>query len=143
MAFGFQPKSLDEILAGAPGRARRAAPGAAAWNGPTPLWAIVGEPAPFGWEAGAPLRLAADATPDEAPREPIGPEVCEQYYPRWSPEWVFCRLANDNQYFNCVRACVIDKLPMGWNPSDIDRTDPAWWEWLLQAHPECFEQCEW
>lgn len=56
MAFDFQPKSLDEILAGAPGRVGRTVP-IPLGGGPKPLWAVIGEAAPYGWQTGGGLSM--------------------------------------------------------------------------------------
>jgi hypothetical protein len=139
MAFGFQRKSLDDILAGAPGRARRTVP-VVLGGGPTPLWAVVGEAAPFGWRVDTPSQLVADATPDGQPREPVGPEVCDKYYPPGSIEHGMCKHTGDNRFFDCMRACVLDHLPEGWDPNDIERADPKYLEWIAD-HFGCAAKC--
>lgn len=139
MALHFQPKSLDEILAGAPGRVGSTVP-VPLGGGLKPLWALVGEPAPYGWQANPPSQLAANDVPGGEPREPVGPEACDKHYPPGSIEHGMCQGTGDNRFFNCMRACVLDHLPEGWNPSDIERADPKYLDWLAD-HFGCAAKC--
>jgi hypothetical protein len=138
MALGFQRKSLDEILAGAPGREGRTVP-VSPEGGPTPLWAVIGEAAPFGWEPDALSLLAADATRPGEPREPAAPKTCGEHYPPGSVIGGICEEFSDSDWANCVRACLYKVVPEEWR-KHIRYGSKDFLRWAA-AHFGCWAGC--
>jgi len=158
----FKPKPLEEILAPRSYNARKRVESRGRPGEPKPLWAILGEAPPYdrrppeqGRFTGtptSPIPMAADGNrpgvvpvrhhpPGGGQWDPVTPEVCEEKYPPWSIERLMCKIAGDSRLFNCVRSCVLEHLPEGWNPEDIDRTNIDYWIWIAD-HFGCLDDCD-
>ena len=152
----FKPKPLEEILSPRPYNARKPVE----WRGrpgePKPLWAILGDEPPYDWQAETPATTAESlqrtthgqfymgpepyTTPSTPLPDPVGPEACEEHYPPGSPERNICERTGTGDWTDCARACILDRLPEGWNPDDVERASPEYLKWLYD-HLGCWTRC--
>jgi hypothetical protein len=129
----YRPLTLEEILS-QPQTPHNAS---YTWNTQpgeiTPLWAILGDEPPFDEQYTANFGQVVA-------KESEGPESCDEHYPPDHPLSDICEAFGDNDWANCVRACLYKVVPEEWQ-DDIEFWDEDTLHWAAE-HWNCWTGCQ-